>query len=74
MIVAPPMIAHELGAADWRSVFFLTGGLGLAWTLWWHRDYFPPEEHAKLGDAERREIQSVLGTAAGATGELRWLQ
>jgi MFS transporter, ACS family, hexuronate transporter len=73
MIVAPPLIALVLSAADWRSVFFLTGGLGLLWTLWWSRDYFPPDRHPRLGEAERREIQSVLGTAGAAKQELRWL-
>ena len=73
MIVAPPMIALVLSAADWRSVFFLTGGLGLLWTLWWSRDYFPPERHPRLGEAERQEIQSVVGTAGAARQELRWL-
>jgi MFS transporter, ACS family, hexuronate transporter len=49
-IVAPPLIAlvltqvHWLHLASWRWVFFLTGGLGLLWTLWWWRAYFPPEE------------------------------
>ena len=74
MIVAPPLIALVLSGADWRSVFFLTGGLGLLWTLWWHRQYFPPERHPRLGEAERRELQSVLGTSAATGGELRWVQ
>jgi ACS family hexuronate transporter-like MFS transporter len=73
MVVAPPIIALVLSAADWRFVFFLTAGLGLAWTLWWHRDYFPPERHPRLGDVERREIQSVLGVAAATQAELPWL-
>ena len=60
MVVAPPMIALVLGATDWRWVFFLTGAFGLAWTLWWHREYFPPDRHPRLRDAERREIQSAL--------------
>ncbi len=34
MIVAPPLIALVIGAASWRSVFFVTGALGLAWTVW----------------------------------------
>src|SRR6476619_456216 len=40
-VVAPPLIALVLtranwfGLAPWRWVFFITGGLGLAWTLWW---------------------------------------
>jgi ACS family hexuronate transporter-like MFS transporter len=74
MVVAPPMIALVLSVADWRFVFFLTGGLGLAWTVWWYREYYPPERHPRLGDAERREIQSVLGGAAATTTNLPWLQ
>ena len=48
-IVAPPLIAvvltnaNWLGIAPWRWVFFLTGALGLLWTLWWWFSYFVPE-------------------------------
>ena len=48
-VVAPPLIAlvltnlHWLGLAPWRWVFFLTGALGLLWTIWWWRSYFTPE-------------------------------
>jgi len=51
-VVAPPLIALVLtranwfGLAPWRWVFFITGGLGLAWTLWWWLDYRPVEERA----------------------------
>jgi MFS transporter, ACS family, hexuronate transporter len=68
-VVAPPLIALVLtqvswfGLAPWRWVFFLTGGMGLLWTLWWWHDYYPPEEAAGLSDAERKKI--LLG-AAGA--------
>ena len=40
-VVAPPLIALVLTHAQlvrrrtWRWVFFLTGALGLLWTLWW---------------------------------------
>ena len=40
-VVAPHLIALVLtqvywfGLAPWRWVFFLTGALGLLWTLWW---------------------------------------
>jgi ACS family hexuronate transporter-like MFS transporter len=43
MIVAPPLIALMLSFASWRWIFFVTGAAGLVWTLWWRRDYFPPE-------------------------------
>ena len=48
-VVAPPLIALLLthgdwfGLAPWRSVFFITGGLGLLWSLWWWLVYHPPE-------------------------------
>jgi ACS family hexuronate transporter-like MFS transporter len=48
-VVAPPLIArvltnvHWLGLAPWRWVFFLTGALGLLWTIGWWRIYHTPE-------------------------------
>jgi MFS transporter, ACS family, hexuronate transporter len=67
MVVAPPLIALLLSVTSWRSIFVVTGVLGLVWTIWWRRDYFPPEEHPKLGDAERAHLQSVV--QAGPAGE-----
>ena len=46
MVVAPPLIALMLSFASWRSIFVVTAALGLAWTLWWRRDYFPPEQRS----------------------------
>lgn len=47
-VVAPPLIALVLShtgwfdLSSWRWVFFLTGGLGLVWALWWWRHYASP--------------------------------
>jgi ACS family hexuronate transporter-like MFS transporter len=73
MVVAPPLIALVIAAASWRSVFFVTGALGLAWTVWWHRAYFAPDRHPRLGDAERQEIQSVMSLGTEADKGLPWL-
>src|SRR5688572_16336549 len=49
-VIAPPLIAliltrvHWLGLAPWRWVFFITGAVGLFWTIWWWRVYFPPAD------------------------------
>jgi ACS family hexuronate transporter-like MFS transporter len=65
-IMAPPLIAAVLMYADWlelapwRWVFYLTGAMGLLWTLWWCWEYFAPEKHPRLGVAEREEIRSVF--------------
>jgi ACS family hexuronate transporter-like MFS transporter len=39
--------ANWLGVASWRWVFFLTGALGLLWTIWWWRSYQAPAQTAK---------------------------
>jgi len=72
MIVAPPLIAFVLSFANWRWIFFITGGIGLLWTLWWRREYFPPEQHPRLGEPERQELQSVLSPSS-AEPQLRWV-
>ena len=74
MMVAPPLIALMLSFASWRSIFLVTGAVGLLWTMWWRRDYFPPEEHPKLGEEERAHLQSVV--SAGGAGEKApgWLE
>src|SRR6185503_21283063 len=63
-ILAPPLIAWVItniawfGISPWRWVFFITGAMGLLWTLWWVCDYFAPEQHRKLAGAEREFIRS----------------
>lgn len=53
-IAAPPLIAwvilhvHWLGLSSWRWVFFFTGGMGLIWTAWWAKRYFPPNAGTAL--------------------------
>ncbi len=73
MVVAPPLIALVISLASWRAVFFVTGALGLAWTLWWHGAYFAPDRHPRLGDAERQELQSVMAAGSAAEKGLPWL-
>lgn len=63
MIVAPPLIALVLSFTNWRWVFFITGALGLLWIIWWRREYYPPEQHPRVADAERQQL-----TAADTTG------
>lgn len=56
-VIAPPLIAFVISQTSWRWVFFLTGAIGLIWTLWWHYEYFSPEEHPRLKPAEREKLQ-----------------
>jgi ACS family hexuronate transporter-like MFS transporter len=76
-VIAPPLIAgvlaygHWFGLASWRWVFFLTGGLGLAWAVWWFLTYRTPPESADAevasgpaptlaGLVARREVRGVV--------------
>src|SRR5688500_135544 len=57
-VVAPPLIALILlqadwfGLAPWRWVFFITGIMGLLWTVWWWSAYRPPEEIVPVQQTE----------------------
>jgi len=65
-ILAPPLIAWVItniawfGISPWRWVFFITGAMGLLWTIWWVRDYYSPATHPHLQPAEREHLRSVL--------------
>jgi MFS transporter, ACS family, hexuronate transporter len=75
-IAAPPFIALVLVyyQLNWRWVFFISGAMGLLWTLWWRREYFPPEQHPRLSEAERVMIQSgTVANEADASVKVRWL-
>jgi ACS family hexuronate transporter-like MFS transporter len=65
-VAAPPLIAFIItniawfGFASWRWVFFITGAMGLIWTLWWARAYFTPKDHPRISKREREELSSLI--------------
>ncbi len=73
-VVAPPLIAVILLYANWRRIFFFTGALGLLWTAWWHKSYFPPAGHPALTEQERAKIPPPADPALpAATKKIAWL-
>ncbi len=67
-VAAPPLIALVLSLASWPWVFYLSGAVGLLWTLWWLWDYYQPEQHPRLSQSEREQIREVLEQrSAGAS-------
>jgi MFS transporter, ACS family, hexuronate transporter len=77
-VVAPPLIALILFYANWRWIFFFTGALGLLWTAWWHKSYFPPADHPQLTAQERAKIPQAADSAASvsasaAAPKIAWL-
>ena len=73
-VCAPPLIAITLGLLNWRWVFFLSGAVGLTWTIWWMREYFPPSDHPRLTGQEREAIAEVLKPRTQAEPEVAWIR
>jgi ACS family hexuronate transporter-like MFS transporter len=71
-VIAPPAIAVIIGLAGWRWVFLLAGASGLAWTLWWLIEYFPPAQHPRLTDHERSELELSSPAPAQASSVGWW--
>jgi len=72
-VIAPSLIAAILGYANWRLIFFVTGGLGLAWTFLWRRMYFTPDRHPGLTIAERESLAAALPPVEGDAAKTPWL-
>jgi ACS family hexuronate transporter-like MFS transporter len=64
-VVAPPLIAAIVLAADWRWAFFTCGAAGLAWTIWWAASYRTPDAHQRVS-ADERALIADAGADAGA--------
>jgi len=72
-VAAAPAVAVVIHYLNWRWAFFLAGGIGILWTIWWMRDYFPPAEHPRLSEEEREEISEVFTSAPAETVTTRWI-
>ena len=69
-VIAPPLISAIVLAPllGWRWVFFLTGGIGLVWTVWWLWEYHAPSVHPRITPKERAEIVSYAAAAPADAG------
>jgi ACS family hexuronate transporter-like MFS transporter len=72
-VAATPLIAIVLTQLNWRWVFYLSGALGLVWTIAWIRDYYPPAAHHGLSAEERGKIAEVLKPSSAAEPNVSWL-
>ena len=41
-VMAPPLIALTIAELNWRWVFYLSGAVGIFWSIWWARAYTTP--------------------------------
>ncbi len=72
-VAAPPLIALTLAHLSWRWVFFLAGAVGIAWTLWWIKDYQPAATHPRLSADERESLAEVLAPKVTSSVKVRWI-
>jgi sugar phosphate permease len=77
--IAPPIVVliiagghFDLGAfaisvpaLGWRAVFWICGGIGILWSLWWTLSYRNlPEEHGLVNRAELERIRGLDSSGA----------
>lgn len=73
-VAAPPLIALTLEYLNWHWVFFLSGALGLLWTLWWWAEYYPAAQHRRLSQPERAVLAEVLDARPTSTDTIPWIE
>ena len=80
-VIAVPMFSFIMIALGWRWVFFVAGGLGLLWSLYWAFFYRLPHEHPRItpeeleliSAAHREEVADAGDKAEGSAEEApRW--
>src|SRR5438552_1441311 len=71
--VAPFLILPVYFRWGWRIAFVIPGMLGFLWLIVWRKMYHLPQDHPRIGDAERRMIlaETQEGQADGKP-RLRW--
>jgi MFS transporter, ACS family, glucarate transporter len=59
--IAVPFVAYLIAAFGWREAFYLLGGIGVVWSVFWYRWFRDePSAHPAVTPEELQEIQSGL--------------
>jgi sugar phosphate permease len=58
--IAPPLVVLIMTTIGWRSVFYICGGVGFVWAIWWFVSYRNlPEEHGMVNHEELEHIRGL---------------
>ena len=73
--IAPFLILPVYFRFGWRAAFVIPGLLGFLWLIVWRQLYYLPQEHPRIGDAERQMILAeTQGGDATESAPLAWRQ
>jgi MFS family permease len=57
-----PICGYLISWFGWPSVFYVTGAVGVLWSLCWFLFIFEtPAKHPRISDEERKEIEDAIG-------------
>ncbi|KAF7990568.1 hypothetical protein HCN44_000373 [Aphidius gifuensis] len=63
--ITMPLCGYLIASIGWESVFYITGGIGLLWSLTWFALVFDsPAQHPRISDDERQYIETAIGTTS----------
>jgi ACS family D-galactonate transporter-like MFS transporter len=73
---AMPLVVWAIATWGWHAAFYLCGGLGLLWTIWWLRVYRDPESHPTVSQDELDWIRSGQAKKEGIDNRIpmKWYQ
>lgn len=71
-ILAPPLLGGIIAVAGWQWAFIVPGLAGFLWLWIWRRWYHDPQDHPRLGEAERRLITAGRDVGGDAPAGSHW--
>lgn len=61
-----PVCGYLISTVGWASVFYVTGTIGLIWSiLWFFLVYDSPAQHPRISDEERIDIETKISDGQG---------
>ncbi|XP_020709772.2 sialin [Athalia rosae] len=65
--ITMPICGYLIASLGWESVFYVTGGISLIWSIVWFLVVFDsPAQHPRISSTERRYIEEAIGTASSS--------
>jgi ACS family sodium-dependent inorganic phosphate cotransporter len=62
--ITMPVCGFLISSLGWESVFYVTGVVGLIWSIaWFFLVFDSPAQHPRISEEERRYIEGSIGEA-----------